>query len=144
MEHVNLTTTTYALLIQLLMQSKHQLQAAAEKYDLSPIQAQALMILGDRPLQMSGIGRSLSCDASNVTGIVDRLEASGMIQRQYDEHDRRVKLVALSPLGLKTREQIMEEVTVAEMKRVGPALDQTELATLNRLLKKLVDRSATK
>jgi DNA-binding MarR family transcriptional regulator len=142
MENVYLTSETYSLLIQLLMQSKHQMQAAAEKYDLSPIQAQALMMLGSQQLTMSNIGRSLACDASNVTGIVDRLETAHMIERRSDEADRRVKLVALSPLGLRTREEIMEQATIAETKRVGPVLNTAELETLNGLLKKLVERSA--
>ena len=41
----------------------------------------------------------LACDNSNVTGIVDRLEARGLVARRPHEHDRRVKHVVLTPLG---------------------------------------------
>ena len=43
---------------------------------------------------MSSLAGKLFCDDSNVTGIVDRLEARGLIERRR-EHDRRVKLLGL-------------------------------------------------
>ena len=143
MERSTITTSTYGLLIQLMMQSKHQLHAVVEPLGLSLIQAQTLMMLGNNPMTMSTIGRALACDASNVTGIIDRLEIAGLIDRRYDETDRRVKLVALSHVGSDTRAKIMADMTRAEVERVGPALSQAEVETLNVLLKKLVDRSST-
>ena len=40
---------------------------------------------------MSALAGLLMCDNSNVTGIVDRLEALGLVERRPAEHDRRVK-----------------------------------------------------
>ena len=40
---------------------------------------------------MSALAHALHCDNSNVTGIVDRLEAAGLVERRAAEHDRRVK-----------------------------------------------------
>ncbi|MBW4061007.1 MarR family transcriptional regulator [Candidatus Saccharibacteria bacterium] len=142
MERNNTTTSTYSLLIQLMMQSKHQLHAVAEALGLSAMQAQTLMMLGEDAMTMSAIGRSLACDASNVTGIVDRLDAAGMINRQLNQSDRRVKLVDLSDRGSETRGKIISGIVEAEIARIGPALTNEEVETLNGLLQKLIDRSA--
>ena len=44
----------------------------------------------DEPLPMSALAGALQCDNSNVTGIVDRLEAAGLAERRPAERDRRV------------------------------------------------------
>ena len=48
------------------------------------------------PVAMSELAGILGCDNSNVTGIVDRLEYRGLVERRPAEHDRRVKLLALT------------------------------------------------
>jgi DNA-binding MarR family transcriptional regulator len=46
------------------------------------------------------------CDNSNVTGIVDRLEALGLVERKPAARDRRVKAVALTEEGVALREVV--------------------------------------
>ena len=71
-------------------------------------QAHALRLLDpDRPLPMSAIAERLVCDASNVTGIADRLEARGYVERRSAEGDRRIKVLALTPAGVKVRERVL-------------------------------------
>src|SRR5882724_9064153 len=66
--------------------------------DLTPMQGHALRsIEPDRPLAMSVLADALICDASNVTGIVDKLESRGLIVRQSAENDRRIKMLAVTP-----------------------------------------------
>jgi DNA-binding MarR family transcriptional regulator len=48
----------------------------------------------------------MHCDNSNVTGIVDRLEERGLVERRSADHDRRVKLIALTPQGKELREEL--------------------------------------
>ena len=67
--------------------------------DLTPPQSIALRKLLDGPLPMGSVADVLSCDASTLTGIADRLEERGLIQRQIDPADRRVKLLALTATG---------------------------------------------
>ena len=56
------------------------------------MQSMALMQLQPgEPMPMSALADALQCDNSNVTGIVDRLEAAGLVERRAAEHDRRVK-----------------------------------------------------
>ena len=52
---------------------------------------------------MSALADTLLCDASNVTGIVDRLEARGLIERREAPQDRRVKMLAVTPEGTRFR-----------------------------------------
>ena len=48
---------------------------------------------------MGELAEHLYCDASNVTGIVDRLEGRGLVERKPDPNDRRVKRLVLTPQG---------------------------------------------
>src|SRR5437899_9143286 len=76
---------------------------------LASSQAHALRLLDpDEPTPMSALAERLFCDASNVTGIADRLEARGFVERQSLVGDRRVKALTITPSGMKLREQVME------------------------------------
>src|SRR3954469_10697040 len=76
---------------------------------LSFSQAHALRLLDpDEPMPMSALAERLFCDASNVTGIADRLETRGLVRRQSSEGDRRVKALTITPGGVKLREKVME------------------------------------
>ncbi|HEX3621305.1 MAG TPA: MarR family transcriptional regulator [Acidimicrobiales bacterium] len=76
---------------------QHLVERSAE-FDLPPPQARALHHLG-QPRTMGELADMLCCDASNVTGIVDRLEARGIVERQVVPGDRRVKRIALTGDG---------------------------------------------
>jgi DNA-binding MarR family transcriptional regulator len=66
--------------------------------------AQALLLVNlVEPMPMRAIADSLSCEPSNVTGIVDGLERRGLVVRQADPGDRRVKQVVLTADGKRTR-----------------------------------------
>jgi DNA-binding MarR family transcriptional regulator len=55
---------------------------------------------------MSVLADALICDASNVTGIVDKLESRGLIVRQSAENDRRIKMLAITPKGRELRQRL--------------------------------------
>ena len=55
---------------------------------------------------MHEIASRLACDSSNVTGIVDRLEARGLVTRRPCERDRRVKQIVPTALGLEVRDAL--------------------------------------
>ncbi|HET6218551.1 MAG TPA: MarR family transcriptional regulator [Acidobacteriaceae bacterium] len=58
---------------------------------------------------MRSLAKEWACDASNATWIVDRLENMGLAERRTVPDDRRVKLVALTPKGLKVRTELLKE-----------------------------------
>ncbi|MDQ6816957.1 MAG: MarR family transcriptional regulator [Actinomycetota bacterium] len=65
------------------------------------------------PLPMHELASMLACDNSNVTGIVDRLEARGLVARQPYAQDRRVKHIVLTPLGVELRELMRSRIARA-------------------------------
>ena len=101
-------------------------------FDLTPPQAISLRKLLDGPLPMGSVAEILSCDASTLTGIADRLEERHLIQRQVDPSDRRVKLLALTDEGRELVEAIDGPFT-SEIPGLA-ALSKTERAELTRLL----------
>jgi DNA-binding MarR family transcriptional regulator len=80
--------------------SRPYMESLTAEFDLTPMQAHALKLLSsEKPLVMSALADSLSCDASYVTSIVDRLESRGIVERRSAENDRRAKALILTPAG---------------------------------------------
>ncbi|MGI5379933.1 MarR family winged helix-turn-helix transcriptional regulator [Streptomyces sp. CA-251387] len=73
-------------------------EAAATAHELTPLQAKALLATED-PVPMRHIADRLHAEPSNVTAIIDRLEARGLVERRPNPGDRRVKLVAATAAG---------------------------------------------
>jgi DNA-binding MarR family transcriptional regulator len=59
---------------------------------------------------MVSLARSLLCHDSNVTGLVERLEHRGLIERQSDPKDRRIRLIALTNAGETFRNRLLERL----------------------------------
>ena len=59
---------------------------------------------------MNELAAMLACDNSNVTGLVDRLEARGLVARQASPEDRRVKRIVLTAAGSRMREELLARV----------------------------------
>jgi MarR family transcriptional regulator, organic hydroperoxide resistance regulator len=94
----------WELLWRLMQSHKPRFMALAQELGLSPMQLHALRVIEPGvEVPMSSLAGKLFCDASNVTGIVDRLEARGLIERRPAEHDRRVKLLVLTAEGDRVR-----------------------------------------
>jgi MarR family transcriptional regulator, organic hydroperoxide resistance regulator len=112
-------------------------QDVAAEFDLTAPQARALLYLGVAA-PMRALADHLSCDASNITGIADRLETRGLVRRGGANQDRRVKLLVLTPEGVRIREQV--EQRLAETSPFMAGLSDSERAKLQELLSKIVDR----
>jgi DNA-binding MarR family transcriptional regulator len=98
--------------MELAFANKARLIGAMADFDLTPVQGHVLRILGNRgPLAMNELAEALSCDASNVTGMVDRLEARGLVERRPGDRDRRVKELVLTPAGLELRRHVLERMS---------------------------------
>lgn len=108
--------------------------AAAARHGLTSMQARLLGQLV-RPLPMRELASLLGCDASNVTGIVDRLEAAGLARREADPHDRRVKRVIATSEGRETIRRVRADMSA--MHRALAELDGEEQAVLHRLVERM-------
>jgi len=98
----------WAIVFQLAMANRSRLLAALEELDLTFMQAHALRQLppGDE-VTMGKLAATVKCDPSNITGIADRLEARGLVERRSAAGDRRVKALALTPAGVTLRERVL-------------------------------------
>ena len=76
---------------------------------LTPNDIRALMIIDPtKGRTMSDLADAWSCDASNATFIVDRLEERGLAERRTVAADRRVKLVVLTDRGAAIRGRVLQ------------------------------------
>ena len=81
-------------------------------FELSKQQVFALQLLDpERPVAMSELAAAMFCDNSNITGIVDRLEDRGLVERRAAPLDRRVKIVALTSEGRELRDAVLERIS---------------------------------
>ena len=120
------------------MSQKPRVVAIAQEFELAPQQLVALKLLGE-PLSMGELAGKLACDSSNVTGITDRLEQRGLVERRGAEYDRRVKLLVLTGEGLAVRAAVMERMSEPpELLKQLPAADQR---ALRDILKRIADRA---
>ena len=98
-------------LVEFLFATRSWWVAVCAEFDLTPAQGHALRSLDPaKPVPMSTLAEALVCDASNVTGIVDKLELRGLIARQGADHDRRVKQLAVTERGRSIRDQLVAAV----------------------------------
>ncbi|MHB8588498.1 MAG: MarR family winged helix-turn-helix transcriptional regulator [Candidatus Dormibacteraceae bacterium] len=104
-------------------------EARLAELHLTLPQAMLLRQLGD-PLPMNKAAGKLHCDPSNVTGIVDRLETRGLIERQHLTKDRRVKHLALTPEGRRLRRRVEAILSSAPGLSSLEAPDQAALQDL--------------
>ncbi|MEV7868339.1 MarR family transcriptional regulator [Streptomyces sp. NPDC088124] len=114
-------------------------QAAAE-HSLTGAQARVLGLLSSEPMPMRRIAQKLKCEPSNVTGIVDRLEARGLVERRPDPDDRRVKLAAPTEKGRATAARLRDSLDFAREPLAG--LSEEERTTLRDLLKRMLGQGA--
>ncbi|HWT95951.1 MAG TPA: MarR family transcriptional regulator [Solirubrobacteraceae bacterium] len=104
-------TEAWTLLQRLMVGQKGRVHTIAAEFGLAPAQMLALQVLEpEHPCPMSALAQALRCDNSNVTGIVDRLEARGLVERRPGETDRRVKILAVTPAGEALRERLQERL----------------------------------
>jgi DNA-binding MarR family transcriptional regulator len=106
-------------------------------YDLTPSQYNVLRILrGEgKPLPCLEIASRLITVVPAITGLIDRLEAMGLVTRERSTLDRRVVYVAITSKGLSLLTRLDQPVETIHKKLIGH-LGADELRALVRLLEK--------
>lgn len=110
-------------------------EAAAAAHDLTGVQAKLLGVVADHPVPMNQIATVLKCEPSNITGLVDRLAARGLVTRQPSPTDRRVKLVAATAVGAEVSGKVWANLDFAAEPLA--ALSDDERRTLRDLLRRI-------
>ena len=133
-------TDPWALLVRLFYAQRAALPSVASELQLSLAQCHALHLIGaDRPMPMGRLAETLACDASNVTGLVDRLESRGLVARRPSPEDRRMRVLVLTPAGTQVRASLVERMMAPPpaVRRLSPR----ERRALVRLLRRLFEES---
>ena len=123
--------------MKLFFTQRADLPMLAAEFDLSPAQCHVLhLIEPNQPVPMGQIAESLACDASNVTGLIDRLESRGLVRRQASTGDRRIKVLELTQAGARLRSVVMERMT--EPPEILGRLSAEEQREFVRILRRLL------
>jgi DNA-binding MarR family transcriptional regulator len=132
------------ILIRASMVGKQRLLKISESYDLSLMQGLTICLLEPgNVVPMSAISDWLSCDPSNVTGIVERLSNDHYIDRREKQSDRRVKTIQLTELGIELRKKLLPKIAADHASNLA-ALSPEEAATLKTLLLKTIPAPTVK
>jgi len=130
-----LAADTWRLMFDFFISTNPQRSDSLQRRGLTPNDSRILNSLDTAGRPIGELARQFNSDPSNTTWVVDRLEQAGYVERRPSPTDRRVKLVALTPLGLETQTALLAEF------RLPPpglaALSPDELKTLHRIFSKL-------
>ena len=133
-----------AVALAIMVTAERLKESGAEVFksrDLTATQYNVLRILrgaGESGLSCREIGERMITRDSDITRMLDRLEARKLIKRERQTDDRRVVLTFISPKG----QELLSEMDgpVVEMnKRALGHMTRSELETLSQLLKKARD-----
>lgn len=131
--------STFWLTLELLLRMKPRMVEVAESHKLTPQQMHVLGFLSySEPHPMSWLAALLFCDASNVTGIIDRLVTLGFVRRVECQTDRRVKMVQLTSSGAKVRADMMYEISLESQGHLEAMLTKEEQAQFRQIIIKLL------
>jgi len=121
-------------LMTFLKKIKVSLATLAEPHNLTLMQLHVLYAINQGAVNMSRVAATLHCDASNITGIVDRLVSQHLITRTESTKDRRAKTLELTAKG----QHIIDDVALKLPVKLGcTKLTGTERSALHEYLGKL-------
>jgi DNA-binding MarR family transcriptional regulator len=128
----------WELMGRLFWQMRPRMLRVAAEFGLSPPQLFALRTLDpDNPSPMRALASALHCDNSNVTGLVDGLEAQGLVERRPAEHDRRVRMLVVTDRGAHVRARLID--AIQEVPPELAALSAADQRALRDILRRAVD-----
>lgn len=130
---------SYLIFFHFLMMSKHRIIELGKEYGLTAMQAMTLFLLEEHRA-MHELKTVFNCDASNITGLVDGLEAKGLATRYEDPKDRRIKLIRLSKEGESVRASLLARAV--NESQLFSNLNEDEQRQLIDLLAKVTDGRA--
>ena len=111
----------------------------AEPFGLTPVQYAALKGVASAPgVDQRTLARSIGLDTSTTGGVIDRLEARGLLQRNANPEDRRVRLLTLTRAGLALLEQVTPAMLRAQQRILEP-LPAAHRKQFMRMLRTLVE-----
>lgn len=109
---------------------------------LTPVQYSSLQTICNQPgIDQKTLARTIGYDTSTIGGVIDRLEARGLVVRNVSPTDRRVRLVTPTGAGLKTLAAATPRMLAAQTKLLQP-LSRTERKEFMRLMQAVIEANA--
>ena len=125
----------WSLMGKLFWEVRPRMIRVAGEFGLTPPQLFALRQLDpDEPVPMRALASALNCDSSNVTGLVDGLEAQRLVERREAEHDRRMRMLVVTPRGREVRERLLE--AIEEVPEAIASLSSADQRALRDILRR--------
>jgi DNA-binding MarR family transcriptional regulator len=116
------------------------LQETAES-GITPVQFAALQTVANQPgIDQRSLARAIGFDTSTIAGVVDRLQARGLLQRQVSSADKRARQLTLTAAGAKLLAAVLPGMQRAQARILAP-LPKGERAVFLRMLAKLVSEN---
>ena len=128
-------------LVQLSFQVQAVLARAASAHDLSLVQLRLLGVLRDHEPGTLELARHLGLDKSSVTGLVDRAERRGLVQRRPAAQDGRAIRVSATARGRQLTAEVAVEVE-REIRALTAGLSAMEQKRLISLAARLLDNQS--
>lgn len=128
-----------------LIRRAHQISGAIftarlAGFDITSVQYAAMVAIASQPgIDATRLSDLIAFDRATLGGVLDRLEAKGLIARQPSRQDRRIKTIALTSDGSALLDTVKDSVLAAQAEMLQP-LSETERAQFIALLKKFVGR----
>ena len=125
-------------ILHLAHTAESDVEAKLSSIGLSLTKLFALKVLADagEPVALGRLAERLSCVKSNITQLVDRLEADGLVARRLDPRDRRTKLAALTAAGRRACQEAVRMQQEIE-RDLAHGLTREEVQHLGALLAKV-------
>ena len=133
------TVATFRRLLRTTLSMKRALGALFAEAGLTGAQFHTLVRIPDEGIPLTRLAARSWADPGNASGVVDRLERDGLVERRAAPHDRRVVLVHATPAGRSVVSRLWPEY-VSGIHRIMEPLNAEEQAHLNELLERLAGR----
>ncbi len=133
-------------IIYLVTESRRLSKEEASRYGVTPTQLSVVKLLheiGD--LSLGNLSREIRAHNATVTGIVDRMEQAGLVERARSEADRRVWIIRLTSAGRRVAERakISPWDSLRHALEALPGPDQERLAVILKKIAAHVESEAT-
>ncbi|MFT3663881.1 MarR family winged helix-turn-helix transcriptional regulator [Piscinibacter sp.] len=122
----------------------HQLAVAlfaqeVSELGLTPVQYSSLQTICDQPgIDQKTLATTIGYDTSTIGGVIDRLEARGLVARNVSPLDRRARLITPTRKGEQVLQAVVPRMLKAQQRLLAP-LAPVERKEFMRLMKLLID-----
>ncbi|SCM82912.1 Transcriptional regulator, MarR family [uncultured Sporomusa sp.] len=103
---------------------------------LSSTQVHVLAILREKKATMTELSQAMLMSKQQMTPIIDKLVAEGFVQREYDNIDRRIIRISMTPSGLSMCENVKEKTLLLLTKKIE-CLEDQDVLRLNQAIREL-------